>query len=246
MNPNNPITAAPQHCITAALRHNPINPRSLEPLTPRTLFGRCPMKKTITIEIVIAWIMLISISFVQAQGNKEDPSKKPPQADMIAVSDRYVIGPEDVLYVHVWREEALSRSVPVRTDGKISLPLINDIQAAGLTPHQLKEILTQKFKVFIDNPNVSVIVTEANSMKVYVSGQVKTPGVYRLRSETTVLQIISMAGGFTDWANQKKILIIRIEGGKEKRFTVNYKKILKGDAPETNIFLKAGDTIIVP
>jgi polysaccharide export outer membrane protein len=165
---------------------------------------------------------------------------------MIAVSERYVIGPEDVLYVHVWREEALSRTVPVRTDGKISLPLINDIQAAGLTPLQLREILTQKFKVFIDNPNVSVVVTEANSMKVYVSGQVKSPGVYRLRSETTVLQIIPMAGGFTDWANQKKILIIRNEDGREKRFTVNYKKIVKGDAPETNIRLKAGDTIIVP
>jgi polysaccharide export outer membrane protein len=225
---------------------NPLNPRPLEPWNPRTLLGRCSVRKAITSAIVTLWIVLLSTTFVQSQGNKDDVSKRPPQADMIAVSDRYVIGPEDVLYIHVWREEALSRSVPVRTDGKISLPLVNDIQAAGLTPLQLKEILTQKFRVFIDNPNVSVIVTEANSMKVYVSGEVRTPGVYRLRSETTVLQIIPMAGGFTDWANQKKILIIRNEDGREKRFTVNYKKIVNGDAPATNIVLKNGDTIIVP
>jgi polysaccharide export outer membrane protein len=204
------------------------------------------MKKAITCAIVTLWIILMSTIFVQSQGNKDDLSKRPPQADMIAVSDRYVIGPEDVLYIHVWKEETLSRTVPVRTDGKISLPLINDVQAAALTPLQLKEILTQKFKMFIDNPNVSVVVTEANSMKVFVSGQIRTPGVYRLRSETTLLQIIPMAGGFTDWANQKKILIIRNEDGKEKRFTVNYKKIVNGDAPATNIVLKAGDTIIVP
>ena len=91
-----------------------------------------------------------------------------------------------------------------------------------------------------------MIVTETNSFKVFVTGQVRTPGVYRLRSETTVLQIIPMAGGFTDWANQKKILIIRKENGKEKRIIVNYKKIMKGDDPRSNIILKAGDTIIIP
>ena len=116
----------------------------------------------------------------------------------------------------------------------------------GLTPLQLKELLMQRLKEFVDIPNVSVIVMEANSFKVYVSGQVKTPGVFRLRSETTLLQMIIMAGGFTDWANQKKILIIRKEDGKEKRIIVNYKKIVKGDDPKSNIILKSGDTIIVP
>ena len=225
---------------------NPVNPRPLEPWNPRTLLGGCSVRKLIISAIVTLWIVLLSSTFAQSQANKNDLSKKPPQADMIAVSDRYVIGPEDVLYIHVWREEALSRSVPVRSDGKISLPLINDIQAAGLTPLQLREILTQKFKEFIDSPNVSVVVTEANSMRVFVSGQVRAPGVYRLRSETTLLQIIPMAGGFTDWANQKKILIIRNEDGREKRFIVNYKKIIKGDDPNANIHLKAGDSIIVP
>jgi polysaccharide export outer membrane protein len=124
--------------------------------------------------------------------------------------------------------------------------LVDDIQAAGYTARQLKDVLTKRLKEFIDNPVVSVTVKEANSYKVYVSGQVKTPGVYRLRNETTLLQIIPMAGGFTDWANQKKILIIRKEDGKDKRITVNYKKILKGDAPESNIILRAGDTVIVP
>jgi polysaccharide export outer membrane protein len=131
-------------------------------------------------------------------------------------------------------------------DGKISLPLIDEVQAAGLTPLHLKEVLIEKLKTFIDNPSVSVIVMEANSFRVYVSGQVKIPGVYRLRGETTLLQIISMAGGFTDWANQKKILIIRKENGQEKRITVNYKKIVEGKEPVSNSILKSGDTIIVP
>ncbi len=171
--------------------------------------------------------------------------KKQAQAEVAADSDSHIIGAEDVLYIHVWKEETLTRNVTVRIDGKISLPLVNDIQAEGLTPLQLKEILTQRLKEFIDAPNVSVIVMEANSFKVYISGQIKTPGVYRLRSETSIAQIISLAGGFTDWANQKRIIVIRKENGKEKRMTVNYKKITKGDF-SSNIILKAGDTIIVP
>jgi polysaccharide export outer membrane protein len=134
----------------------------------------------------------------------------------------------------------------VRMDGKISVPLIDEVQAAGLTPLQLKEVLIEKFKKFIDNPNISVIVIEANSFKVYITGQVRTPGVYRIRSETSLPQGIAMAGGFTDWANQKKILIIRKENGKEKRITANYKKIVEGNEPISNSILKSGDTIIVP
>ncbi len=106
--------------------------------------------------------------------------------------------------------------------------------------------MTTRLREFIESPTVSVTVTEANSFKVFVSGQVKTPGVYRLRSETTLLQIIPMAGGFTEWANQKKILIIRRENGKEKRIIVNYKKIMKGGDQSSDIVLEAGDTVIVP
>ncbi len=204
------------------------------------------MKKTIYVGIIGLLIFLLSASTICSQTEKEIVLKKQAQAEVAADSDQYVIGSEDVLYIHVWREDALSRTVPVRVDGNISLPLVHEVKAQGLTPLKLKENLTERFKEFIENPNVSVTVMEANSFKVYVSGQVKAPGVYRLRSETTLLQIIPVAGGFTEWANQKKILIIRKENGKEKRITVNYKKILKGDSPDSNTVLKAGDTIIVP
>jgi polysaccharide export outer membrane protein len=168
------------------------------------------------------------------------------QGEVGADSSQYVIGPEDVLYINVWNEPALSRSVPVRMDGKISLPLIDEVEAAGLTPLQLKQNLIDRLKKFIASPNVSVTVMEANSFKVYVSGMVRTPGVYRLRNETTILQIIPMAGGFTEWADPKNILIIRKEGKEEKRIKVDYNKIIKGKESAMKYILKAGDTIIVP
>lgn len=204
------------------------------------------MRKLFGIGIIGIWLVLLSIPMVCAQEGKEALLQKQSQAEVAADSNVYVIGPEDVLYIHVWKEENLSKAIPVRSDGKISLPLIDEIQAAGLTPLQLKEALLVKLKEFIDIPNVSVIVTEANSFKVYVSGQVRNPGVYRLRSKTSLLQLIPMAGGFTEWANEKKILVIRKENGNEKRMTLNYKKIVKGEAPDSNIDLKPGDTVIVP
>jgi len=181
-----------------------------------------------------------------SQATKEGAAPKTPKGEIAADSDQYVIGAEDVLYIHVWREDPLSRSIPVRIDGKISMPLIDEIEATGLTPKQLKENIAEKLKKFIDNPVVSVTVMEANSFRVFVSGQVRNPGVYRLRSETTILQIIPMAGGFTEWANQKKILIVRKESGKEKHINVNYKKIIDGKDSASNYILKSGDTIIVP
>ena len=204
------------------------------------------MKPDFRATLFILFILFMGFGLTFSQTDQEILSKKQAQAEMGVDSERYVIGAEDILYIHVWREEALSRTVPVRMDGYISLPLIHEIRAAGLTPLQLKEELTRRLKEFIENPNVSVIVMEANSFKVYVSGQVRNPGVYRLRSETTILQIIPMAGGFTDWANQKKILVIRKEDGKEKRFVINYKNLMKGENLESNLILKAGDTIIVP
>ena len=193
-----------------------------------------------------AIILFIMTNMAYPQADKEILSRKEGQAEIATDTDQYVIGAEDVLYIHVWKEEAFTRTVPVRIDGKISLPLVQDVKAAGLTPLQLKEVLTRKLKEFVENPVVSVTVMEANSYKVYVSGQVKTPGVYRLRSETSVAQIIPMAGGFTEWAKQKKILIIRNENGREKRITVNYKKILSGSDPSLNVSLRPGDAIVVP
>jgi polysaccharide export outer membrane protein len=177
--------------------------------------------------------------------DKKNLLEKETQAKSVAGNESYVIGPEDVLYIHVWKEEALSRTVPVRTDGNISLPLIRDVKAEGLTTLELGAAITERLKGFYENPNVSVTVMEANSYKVYVSGEVKTPGVYKLRSETTIRQIIPMAGGFTQWAKQKTILVIRKDSGKEMRMTINYKKAIEGD-PKSNVILKSGDTIIVP
>jgi len=195
---------------------------------------------------VVSLGFLIFTGLLYAQQGQAPSTGGRVSGEVAADSDTYVIGPEDVLSINVWREEALTRQVPVRRDGKISLPLVDEIHAAGLTPLQLKEKLTLRLKEFIDNPNVSVIVTQANSQKVYVSGEVRTPGVYPLRGETTLLQVIPMAGGFTEWADQKKVLIIRKESGKDKRIVVNYKKIVSGEDMSYNIILEPGDTIIVP
>jgi polysaccharide export outer membrane protein len=204
------------------------------------------MKKLHTIGVMTGFAIFVFFSIAYPQTDKEILLKKEAQAEVPADSDSYVIGSEDILYIHVWKEETLSKTVTVRMDGKISIPLVDDIQAAGITPLQLKGKLTEKFQDFVEAPNVTVIVMEANSFKVYFSGQVKTPGVLRLRTETSIAQAISLVGGFTDWATQSKIIIIRKEDGKEKRFTVNYKKIINGTDLKSNIILKSGDTIIVP
>jgi polysaccharide export outer membrane protein len=184
-------------------------------------------------------VLLVSVSLSLSQ-EKQEVTDKP------ADNPNYVIGPEDVLHIQVWREESLTRTVPVRSDGMISLPLINEVQASGLTPLQLREVLTEKFRNFIDNPSVTVVLMEANSFKVFVTGQVRNPGVYRLRTETTILQIIPMAGDFTNEANPRKIVIIRREQGKDKRIEVNYREIIDGANPESNAVLRSGDTVFVP
>lgn len=177
---------------------------------------------------------------------KEELQKKQAKAAVAADSGSYVIGPEDVLYIYVWKEDNLSRTVPVRMDGMISIPLVDDVKAAGLTPLQLKELLLAKLREYVDTPDVTVIVTEANSYKVYLQGEVKKPGVMRLRTETSLVQLIVMAEGFTDWADKKKITIIRREGGKESRIRANYNRIVDGDKGHPDIILKSGDIVIVP
>ena len=204
------------------------------------------MKKRVTRIIMLALSLLLILfpALVQSQERKDNVPAQKTQGEVATDSDTYIIGPEDVLHIYVWKEEPLSKTVPVRMDGKISLPLVDDIQAADLTPLQLKEVIIKKLKGFIDNPTVSVTVMEANSFKVYVAGEVKIPGVVKLRSETSLVQIMSMAGGFTDWADQKKILIIRKEKGAEKRIKVNYKRIIDGKDPDVTI--KRGDMVVVP
>jgi polysaccharide export outer membrane protein len=204
------------------------------------------LKKIGLFLITMGLAFIIAQNIVQAQTEKEVTAKPVSLASIPPDSDKYLIGPEDVLFIQVWKEEALSQQVLVRSDGKISLPLIDEVQAAGLTPLKLKEVLTLKLREFIDTPEVTVMVREARSFKIYLIGQVTRPGVINLSGETFLLQVISMAGGFTEWANQKKILLIRREKGQESRMTINFKKIISGEDMNANILLKPGDTIIVP
>jgi len=164
-----------------------------------------------------------------------------------AVADgNYIIGAQDVLDISVWKEPEVSRVVPVRPDGKISLPLLNDVQAAGLTPTQLAAQITESLKKFVTNPQVTVIVTAINSQRIYILGEVNRAGAYPLLPNMTVLQGLSSAGGFTLFANLKKIYMLRMENGKQVKYPFNYKDVINGKAPEENVVLKAGDTIVVP
>src|SRR6267142_857038 len=156
----------------------------------------------------------------------------------------YTMGPEDVLDVTVWNNTGLSRTVPVRPDGMISLPLLDDVQAAGLTPKQLKADLTRRLAKYITSPEVSVIVREIHSLKVAVIGEVRKPGRYDVGSRASVLDALALAGGFNDWARRSKMVILRVEGSTVTRIPCDYDKVVSGQL-ET-FLLQPGDTLIVP
>jgi polysaccharide export outer membrane protein len=164
----------------------------------------------------------------------------------VQVPKDYVIGQGDVLEIFVWRNEQLSRQVVVRPDGMISLPLLQDIQAEGLGVLELREDISKRLLEYLQNPRVTVIVNKVSSYKVSVLGRVVRPGVYPITGDTTFIEVISMAGGLTEWANKKKIKLIREQGGEKKNYIINYKKIESGSDPTENIVLQRGDTIIVP
>lgn len=183
----------------------------------------------------------------QAQDASNPPQTAGNSAAKSATADgNYTIGAQDVLDISVWKEPGVSRTVPVRPDGKISLPLLDDVQAAGLTPMQLSDLLTAKLKKYLANPQVTVIVTQINSQRVYVIGQVARQGAYPLLPGMTILQALSSAGGFSQFANQKKIELLRTTGGKLVKYRFNYKEAIEGVNPEQNMTLKVGDQIIVP
>ena len=158
----------------------------------------------------------------------------------------YQIGPEDLLDISVWNNPALSRTAPVRPDGKISLPLLNDVQAAGLTPMQLRDIIAKKLVEYMPNPEVSVIVREVNRFKVSVIGEVKKPGRFDFKSKATVLDAIALAGGFNDFAARSRIVILRQEGAGTKRIPINYNKIISTASEQDDFYLQPGDVIVVP
>jgi len=177
----------------------------------------------------------------------ESSAKKVESAVKAATDDpNYSIGAQDELNIDVWKEPEISRTVPVRPDGMISLPLLNDIQAAGLTPMQLGSQITEKLKKFMAEPQVTVTVTRINSKRIFIMGEVNRAGAYPLLPNMTVLQALSSAGGFTRFANLKKIYILHMENGKQIRLPFNYKEVVKGRLPEQNIILKGNDTIVVP
>jgi polysaccharide biosynthesis/export protein len=192
--------------------------------------------------------LVLSLTAVQTRAQEpQQQSATQAKTKAAATADpNYMIGPQDVLDIDVWKEAELTRSVPVRPDGKISLPLLNDVQAAGLTPTQLSEEITTELKKFITDPQVTVIVTQINSQRVYILGEMTRPGAYPLLPGMTVLQALSSAGGFTPFANTKKIYVLRNEGGKQEKFPFNYKDVVKGKNASENIVLKAGDQIVVP
>jgi polysaccharide export outer membrane protein len=158
----------------------------------------------------------------------------------------YVIGPEDLLGVVFWRDEDMTADVVVRPDGKITLPLINDVQAAGLTPDELRGRITEAAKEYLEAPTVSVVVKEIHSRRVFITGMVNKPGAYPLTTPTTVLQLLSLAGGLQEFASSKNIMIMRTEDGDQTAMKFNYKDVRQGKNLEQNILLKPGDTVVVP
>jgi len=179
-------------------------------------------------------------------GSKPGAAAAPATAPAVTPPPDYVIGVDDALDVVFWQEKEMSASVAVRPDGKISLPLLNEIQAAGRTPEQLRAAVTEAASKFVEGPTVTVVVKAINSRKVFITGQVGKPGPYPLIDATTVLQLISMAGGLNEYADSEDIRIVRTENGKSNAQRFNYKDVSKGKNLTQNILLQPGDTIVVP
>ena len=158
----------------------------------------------------------------------------------------YTIGADDMLSIVFWRDKELTADVMVRPDGKISLPLMNDVQASGFTPAQLKDRIVEESKKYVEDPNVTVVVKQINSRKVFITGEVRKSGPYPLTAPTTVLQMLSIAGGLGDFAKSEEIMVVRTENGKPLSYKFNYKEVIKGKKLAQNIELKPGDTIVVP
>ena len=171
---------------------------------------------------------------------------RPSAAGGVPVGADFTIGPEDVLGVVFWRDQDMSQDVTVRPDGMITLPLIRDIKAAGLKPNELADRIQEAAKEYIAEPAVTVVVRQMNSRKVFITGEVFKPGAYPLASSMTVMQLIAVAGGLTEFADGKKISVMRVEGGESRTYEFNYKDVARGKKREQNLVLKPGDTVVVP
>lgn len=200
---------------------------------------RFPLCLLASVALVLAQVPAL------AQQPARPPAAKPatPAGDTARL-EQYRIGPEDVLAVSVWNSDAMSRVVPVRPDGMISLPLLDDIQAAGLTPMQLRDVIKRRLTDYMPNPEVSVIVNDVRSFKVSVIGEVARPARYELKSRATVLDVLAQAGGFTQFANRARIMILRNNEKGVTRIPFNYNRAAAGE--DENLYLQPGDIILVP
>jgi polysaccharide biosynthesis/export protein len=200
----------------------------------------------------IVWAALVSVTIAAFAGAQPRASQAPPangtnpSSAGMATPPNYLIGPQDVLSIVFWREKDMSADVVVRPDGKISLPLLNEIDAAGHSPEKLRDTIAKAASKFMEEPNVTVVVKEIHSRNVYVMGQVTKAGTYPLATDMTVLQAIALAGGLLEYADESSIVIMRKEDGRDRYFKFNFKDVVKGKNPGQNIVLKPGDTVIVP
>lgn len=196
--------------------------------------------------IAFLWLGLAAIPALaqnQDGGGKEAASAAEPTLPPSAAASTYIIGADDMLLISVWKEPDLTITLPVRPDGNISLPLLNDVKAAGLTPTELAASITEKLRKYVASPRVTVVVTQINSQRVYVTGEVQHTGAIQLLPDMTVLQALANAG-FTQFANTKGVYVLRTVNGREQRIPINYKRLIKGQG--TNLKLQPGDTIVVP
>lgn len=197
------------------------------------------MRQILTGVALAAGLLLPAVAYAQTAGLAA-------RADATALEE-YRIGAEDTLQISVWRNEAMSKTIPVRPDGMISLPLLNEVKAAGLTPAELQKTLATKLAEYMPNPEVSVILTDVRSYKVSVIGEVRKPARYELKSWTTILDVLALAGGFTEFAARGRIVVLRPNGTAIKSIQFNYNKVVAGGGGEQeNFYLRPGDIVLVP
>lgn len=204
------------------------------------------MRKILVVRLTFC--VLVALVFA-SEGRAQSASLAPRGVDApagVTLPAGYVIGPEDVLTIVVWREKEMSTDAIVRPDGRVTLPLLNDFQAAGLTPDQLRESIEKAASKFMKEPNATVIVKAINSRKVHILGNVTKAGTYPLAGDMTVLQLIALAGGLQEYADEKHITVMRKDDGKDQVFKINYKDVVHQKNLEQNVLLKPGDTVIVP
>jgi polysaccharide export outer membrane protein len=205
------------------------------------------MKVSLRLQTACLIVTCLALSgFADQQPPATPASPNGPAPTGASLPSGYVIGPDDVLSIVFWRDKEMSAEVVVRPDGKISLPLLNDIPAAGATPEQLRLRLEEAAGKVIKEPNATVVVKTINSRKVYITGNVLKPGTYPLTGEMTVLQLIAVAGGLQEYADSKNIVVMRREDGKDHHFKFNYKDVTKQKNLDQNIALRPGDTVVVP